>query len=175
VIVEPHRIRQGTVDPTRIVLKGVWRSLEGGKWKSRAALKEASDADDDSLTCIINFLTRWEFVDIKQFPELLLRRKPGSFSPMETFEVLSRLADQSLPLPSRSRIGERVACRACDWQELNFVGPNEVECTRCHEKQWYAIEAEARTERKSSYYLRILDQVLGRLGLPQRHQDNMVA
>jgi hypothetical protein len=172
--VEPHRTKQGTAGLGEVALRSVWHSLECGKWISRAALKEASGTDDDNLTCIIAFLTRWEFVDVKPFPELLLRRKPGSFSPMEIYEVLRRLADQSAPPTSRSRIAERVACRACSSRELDFVGPNEVECTRCREKQWYAIEATAGTKRKSPMHLRLLNQISSRLGLLQRHRDSIV-
>jgi len=171
--VQPHRTEKGTAGLTEVALTSVWHGLKCGKWISRVALKEASGTDDDSLTCIINFLTRWEFVDVKPFPELLVRRKPGSFSPMEIYGVLRRLADQSAPSTSRSRIAERVACRACNSRELNFVGPNEVECTRCHEKQWYAIDAETGTERKTPMPLRFLNEISRRLG-PQRYRDIVV-
>jgi len=161
--VEPHRTKQGTAGLTDAALKCVWHSLECEKWVSRAALKAASGADDNSLTCIINFLERWEFVDVKPFPQLLLRRKPGSFSPMEIYEVLRRLADQSAPRTSRPRIAERVACRACSSRELNFVGSNEVECIRCHEKQWYALEAEAGSKCKTPVRFRLLNRISSRL------------
>jgi hypothetical protein len=163
-------------EATRLVgtaLENVWQSLESGKWISRAALKEACLIDDDTLTQIIIFLGRWEFVDIKSSPEPLLRRKLGSISPMETFGVLCGLANKSPTPPTRFSIAERVACRACNWQELSFVGVNEVECDRCHERQWYTIEL--REEAQFLRRLRFVDRVLVWLGLPQRNQDNIVA
>jgi hypothetical protein len=136
------RTRRGPTRLTGMTLESVWQTLESGKWKSEATLREACGADDDTLTSIINFLTRWNFVDIKPSTELLVRRKPGSISPVETFEILRRLADDSSTPMTRPRIAERVTCRACGSPELGFVGVNEVECNRCHERQWYAVLAE---------------------------------
>ena len=153
--------RRGSTGLIGTSLKSVWHSLEGGKWKSEAALRQACGADDDTLTRIINFLARWQFVDIKPSPELLVRRKPGSISPLETFEILRRLASGSPPPTTRPRIAERVACRRCGSPELRFLGVNEVECTRCHEKQWYTIVSKEKT--------RFLDRVLNRFRFPQSH------
>jgi len=158
--------RRGPTGVVRVAIEGVWRSLENGKWKSEVVLREACGADNDTLTRIINFLTRWEFVDIKPSPELLVRRKPGSVSPVETFEVLSRLADGSPKPATWSRVAERVVCRVCGSRELGFVGVNEVECNRCHEKQWYAIVLEEKTH--SPARSRFLDWVLTRFGFSQR-------
>jgi len=152
-----------------MILETVWRSLESGKWKSEAALREACGADDDTLTRIINFLTRWGFVDIKRSPELLVRRKPGSVSPVETLEILRRLADEPPTPTTQPTIAERVACRACSSRELDFVGPNEVECKRCHERQWYAVAPEEKSGPTAEPGL--LHRILARFSFPLRHED----
>jgi hypothetical protein len=173
MIAGADRARRWPAGLIRAAIEGVWRNLESGKWKSEAALREACGADDATLIRIINFLTRWEFVDTKRSPELLVRRKPGSISPLETFEVLSRLADGSPTPTARPRFAERVACGACGSRELGFVGVNEVECNRCHEKQWYTIVPEEKT--RSHARSRLLDRVLIRFGLRQRYQDQAIA
>ena len=123
-----------------MTLESVWEVLENGKWKSKQALKEASGVDDTTLGLIVSFLDRWNFVDIRRSPELLIRRKRGVVSPVKTFDLLSVIsAGQSIPI-TRRRLAERVACHVCNGRALNLVGVNEVECARCHEKQWYAIE-----------------------------------
>lgn len=165
--------KRGATRPTGMTLESVWQSLESGKWKSEAALRETCGADDDTLTRIINFLTRWEFVEIQPSPELLVRRKPGSVSPVETFEILRRLADESPTPTKRPKIAERMACRACGSRELGFVGVNEVECNRCHEKQWYAVVLEEKT--RSHARPRFLDRVLIGFGFQQRYQDQATA
>jgi hypothetical protein len=156
---------------TGMTLESVWQSLEGGKWKSFAVLSQTCGADHDTLTRIINFLARWEFVDIKPSPELLVRRKPGSISPVETFKALSRLAEESPTPAAHVRIAERVACRNCGSRELEFVGVNEVECNRCQEKQWYAI---MRRENTGSFAY-FIDRVLNPLKFLRLQQDDAIA
>ena len=173
MITGADRTRRWPTGLIRVAIERVWRNLESGKWKSKAALREACGADDDTVTRIINFLTRWEFVDTKRSPELLVRRKPGALSPVETFEVLSRLSDGSPTQTARPRIAERVSCGACGSRDLGFVGVNEVECNRCHEKQWYAIVLEEKT--RSHAGPSFLDRVLIRFGFAQRYRDQMVA
>jgi hypothetical protein len=121
-----------------VTLEAVWQLLENGRWESKQALREASGVDDDTINQIINFLSRWAFVDVQRSPEFLVRRRSGVISPMETFDFL-RLITQH-PSTTRAKIAERVACRVCNGRRLSLIGVNEVECGQCNEKQWYAIE-----------------------------------
>ena len=173
--IESHGRRQGSARLKVVTLENVWRTLECGEWMSRVALEEACGTDDTVLTRIISFLARWEFVDVKSSPELVVRRKPGIISPLETFEALRTFADQQLGGCARGRIAERVACRICSSRELTFVGPNEVECNRCHERQWYAIEpcGERKREARSSSRLGFVDRVRVRFGLLQGNQGDI--
>jgi len=123
-----------------MTLQAVWQALRDGGWASKQSLREASGVDDITINQIISFLDRWDFIDILQSPELLIRRKPGAISPQETFALLTEMATTS-QLTKRPKLAERVACRLCNGRKLSFVGKNEVECNQCHEKQWYAIES----------------------------------
>jgi hypothetical protein len=163
-----------------MTLEAVWQILAKGRWESNQALEKASGVDDDTLTRIINFLDRWKFVDIRQSPELMVKRKAYALSPVETFDLLRAIANRSSPpIPTtRPKIAERVACRACNGRALSFVGLNEVECNQCHEKQWHAIEAkedgETLTDRegtRSPAPLGLQDRILVRLGHPQKAFD----
>ena len=122
-----------------MTLQAVWLALRDEGWVSKQSLREASGLDDNTLNRIINFLDRWDFVEVQRSPELLIRRKSGGISPQETFDLLIGMATAS-PLTMRPKLAERVACRLCNGRELRFVGENEVVCNHCHEKQWYAIE-----------------------------------
>jgi hypothetical protein len=123
-----------------MILERVWEVLENGEWESRQALREASGVEYHILDRIINFLVRWNFVDIERVPELLVRRKAGMISPVEAFNVL-RVTAVSSPVPSgRHRLAERVACRICGARSFNFTSRNQVECIQCHEKQWFTLE-----------------------------------
>jgi hypothetical protein len=161
-------------DPQPIMIIGnVWRILESGKWEPIATLREASGVDDDTLTSIINFLTRWNFLETERSPELLVRRKPGAVSPVETFELLNGISER-LSIPKTvHRLAERLACRVCNGRDLSFVGANEVECNRCHEKQWYAVEtpdslSSAPVETEGPIELSLGERLLVRLGRPQK-------
>ena len=162
----------GEVRP-RMTLETVWRILENGRWEPRAALKEASGVDDETLTNIINFLNRWNFVDIERSPEILVRRKPGAISPVETLQLLRQITDRASPPTPGHRFAERVACRVCEGRNLSFIGINEVECNQCHEKQWYAVETpdpRSRThiETGDQVVLSLGGRLLVKLGHPQR-------
>ena len=117
-----------------LTLEVIWRILENGRWTSKQRLKEASDVDDDTIDRIITFLDRWHFIDIRRSAGLLVRRKPGTISPVQTFDLLRELTGTMDP-----KLATRIACRVCDGRKLSLVGVNEVECEECHEKQWYAI------------------------------------
>jgi hypothetical protein len=128
-------------------LEAVWSALPEGKWESAKALGETSGLDEGTLKRIVDFLVRWDFVESRHFPELQVKRKVGRISPVEVVSLLRSVTSSQpgLLIPSgRVRLAERVACRACGGRTLSFLGENEVECVRCHEKQWYALEISGR-------------------------------
>lgn len=154
-------------------LETVWRILENGKWERKAALLEACSVSDETLINVITFLTRWNFVEIEQNPELRIRRKPGAISPVKILEVLHGIADRDPIQKTGRKLAERLACRVCNGRELNFVGANEVECNRCYEKQWYSVEApeplrRSAAETEAPEELSIGGRLLVRLGHPQK-------
>jgi len=116
-------------------LERVWEKLEGGQWESRAELQAACDEDSSSLTQIITFLDRWNFIEMEHRPELRVRRKPKTLSPTETFRLLTKLAPQK----NGHVIAKRVACRSCGKRQFRFIEGNIVECSTCRERQWYAV------------------------------------
>jgi len=66
-----------------MILESVWSVLPEGRWESAKALEEASGLDEGTLKRVVDFLVRWEFVESKHFPELQIRRKAGTISPVE--------------------------------------------------------------------------------------------
>jgi hypothetical protein len=155
-----------------MTLEVVWQILEDGRWESKEALRKASGLDDDTLTTIINFLNRWNFVDVERSPELLVRRKPTSISPIETLELLREITTPS-QVQSNNLLAERLACRVCSGRDLSFIGINEVECNQCHEKQWYAMEKVESLDKidvgtDDRKELGALGRLLVRLGHPQK-------
>jgi len=157
----------------RLTLESVWGILESGQWESKDALKKASGVDDDTLTGIIGFLDRWQFIETKRTPELLVRRKSGVISPVETLQILRSINSETTETTSQkpNTIAERVACRRCGGRHLATIGHNEVECATCHEKQWFALEIDKTTmkleEAEPRIRLGIWKRMLVRLGLPQ--------
>lgn len=127
-------------------LEVVWSALSERLWSSTAELKAASGADESTLKRIIDFLVRWDFAETRRLPDLHVRRRPGAISPADVATLLHATNETPLVIPTKRgfRIAERVACRACGWRSLTLVGGNEVECTKCSERQWYTIEAERR-------------------------------
>jgi hypothetical protein len=158
-----------------LILESVWETLQNGKWESKVELKRASGADDDTLTQIINFLDRWQFIDMKRTPELLVRRKSGVISPIETLQILSSIGPETeVSQKPPNVIAERVACRRCGGRQLTPIEKNELECDMCHEKQWYTVEGaeslgnmdpEAAAPQATSS---LLKRTLIRLGHPQK-------
>jgi hypothetical protein len=133
-----------------MALRTVWGVLENGGWVCKEALSEATRVDDGMLSRIIHFLDRWDFVETRN---TLVRRKPGAISPVETLDLLRAFSGESKhPSVPRThhRLAERVACRVCGKEELNFIGQNEVECAECHEKQWFALERRPLTAPKTA-------------------------
>jgi hypothetical protein len=109
-------------------------------------LGRTSGVDADTLKRVVDFLVRWDFVETGRFPELRIRRKAGALSPVEVVGLLRKVTStQPTPLKQngRAKIAERVACRACGNRNLTHLTGNEVECTKCNERQWFAIEKPA--------------------------------
>lgn len=128
-----------------MILEGVWEVLRDEQWESERQLREASGVDDLKLRRIICFLERWDFAEIRMAPDLQVRCKPGVVSPVAVIRMLRSMIYES-SLPGWLRLAERVACRACGERKFNFLGGNQVECTRCHDQQWYAIEVNLENE-----------------------------
>ena len=130
-------------------LETVWAALPEERWESAKALEKTSGVDEDTLKRVVDFLVRWDFVETARFPELRIKRKAGILSPVEVVGLL-RTVTSTPPKPlkqnERTRLAERVACRACGNRNLTFIAENKVECAKCHERQWFAIE---RVENKS--------------------------
>jgi hypothetical protein len=133
-----------------MTLERVWEVLRDGRWESKRTLSSASGVDDARLDRIINFLERWHFTETRKAPDLQVRRIPGMNSPVKVITLLRSLANQSPFKPGRFRLAERVNCRACGARNFNHLDENEVECTRCHEKQWYTIEIKRRNYEEPS-------------------------
>ena len=153
-------------------LESVWSAIPELDWESQETLKQTSGLDEGTLKRTVDFLARWQFVEIRQYPDLQIRRKPGALSPVEIARVLRSVRDPKSPTASgRVRIATRVACRACGCRTLTLSGQNEVECGTCHEKQWFALEIDKTTmkleEAEPPIRLGIWKRMLVRLGLPQ--------
>jgi hypothetical protein len=127
-----------------MLLETVWSTLSENRWVSTNQLRAASGADERTLMCIVDFLVRWNFAEVRSFPSIQVRRKPGAISPIQTVSLLramnKTIQPTTIALKGKGRLAERVACRVCGARSLRATGVNEVECTRCHERQWYTID-----------------------------------
>jgi hypothetical protein len=124
----------------RMFLETIWAALREQEWASAEAVAKSSGVDEATLRRIVNFLQRWDFVETTRFPELRIRRKIGALSPVEVISLLRTVGTNRPPQSRGVGLVERVACRICGSHDLSFVAENEVECERCHERQWFAIE-----------------------------------
>lgn len=124
-------------------LEAVWSALSEDHWLAASELKATSGADENTLMRVVDFLVRWNFAEIRKEPSLQMKRKPGAISPTDVVQVL-RAAQETPQLkaaPSGAfRLAERVACRICGGRRLRAISENDVECIKCHERQWYAID-----------------------------------
>ena len=124
-----------------MTLEGVWEVLEDGQWESKTELGAASGVDENTLNSLINFLDRWNFIEVRRDPELQVRRRPSAaLSPLDVIQILHSIANEPADPRTGRTIAERVACRSCGGSQLELTGENEVKCTTCHEKQWYKLE-----------------------------------
>jgi len=151
----------------RTSLDRVWESLKEGEWESKIELATVC-GDPDYLTRIINFLYRWDFVDVEKWPELRVRRKTNTVSPTETFQLFRELS----PTKNERVIAERIACRSCGGRKLRFIQRNEVECLTCKDKQWYTVgpqEDSNQMDYAGTYpEPSLFERALIRLGRPQK-------
>jgi hypothetical protein len=126
-----------------VFIEVVWSALSEDQWLSASELKAASGADDNTLARIVDFLVRWNFAEIRHSPSLHVKRRSGAISPTDVVGLLRAVNEskEAPVIPKRGvRLAERVACRSCGGRGFRVVGENDVECTNCQERQWYAIE-----------------------------------
>jgi hypothetical protein len=129
-------------------LEVVWSALPEGRWESARTLEETSGVDEGTLRRVVEFLVRWDFAEVQRSPELRVKRKTGVISPVEVLGLLRSVTASKTGLRmsnGRVRLAERVSCRICAGRRFRGVGKNQVECLRCHETQWYAIDIGPRT------------------------------
>jgi hypothetical protein len=147
------------------LLEVVWSRLSERRWRRLSELEASTGADSNRLMAIIDFLVCWEFAETRHSPTLQVRRRSGALPPIDVVEILHAGKEDTLTVRNRNlRVAERVACRLCGSSRLRRVGVNMVECTKCHETQWYSINI-----REHCYEARPngLQKTLARLGFPQ--------
>ena len=149
----------------RRLLEVIWSKLSEHRWRPIKELGASTGADLSKLTQVIDFLVCWEFAEIRHAEAPEVRRKPGTLPPVDMVEILDIGLDGALTARQRSlRLAERIACHICGWKQLRRTGLNEVECVKCHERQWYSIEvSEHYCEKPPSS----IQKTLARLGFPQ--------
>ena len=148
-------------------LEAVWSAIPELEWQTPEGLGKTSGLDPGTLKQAVEFLVRWEFVEVKLDPELQVRRKAGAVSPVEIASLLRSVSETETATPSSRVLAIRIACRACAGRTFSLIGPNEVQCANCHEKQWHTIEIDEGTLKLEDTRLQkrpgILEQVSVRL------------
>jgi hypothetical protein len=152
-------------------LEIVWSALSEARWESAETLRDILGVDEATLERVLVFLVRWDFAETRMSPDLQVRRKAGVISPVDVISLLRSASTQTIAMPGRWKLAERVACRKCGGRNFKYVGENQVECTKCHEEQWYAIEVgkgerwleEERSEQQPT----LLRRIFIMMGLPQ--------
>jgi hypothetical protein len=164
-------MRNETVN--RVFLEVVWSALCEDQWLSVNELKAVSGADENTLMRIVDFLSRWNFVEVRRSPSIHVKRITGAISPAEVVGLLRAVSETSekatVAIPKRClRMAERVACQLCGAKGFHVVGENEVECTTCHEEQWYAIDIPASEKGDFESGQSTLTRLIARLRIPRR-------
>jgi hypothetical protein len=123
-------------------LEDVWAALPEERWESVDVVARASGLTRDVVDRCISFLVRWDFVESEYFPHLRVRRRLGVVSPTAVIKLLRSLVGIQESSSGNSKvIAERIACRICGSRQFKARGPNQVECCRCSERQWFRIKA----------------------------------
>jgi len=123
-----------------MLIEGLWSSLTE-TWQFIEDLRTQSGLDEETFRKVFNFLGKWGFIEIRGLPKLSVRRRPGVISPLLTVQLLRSLTDQPTTKPKANPlIAQRISCRNCGSKNLRLIDQNQVECSRCSERQWYAIE-----------------------------------
>jgi hypothetical protein len=164
-------VRNETVNSVFIEL--VWSALCEDQWLSVNELKAVSGADENTLMRVVDFLSRWNFVEVRRSPNICVRRRTGVISPTEVVGLLRAVSGSSetaaVAIPKRGlRLAERVACQLCGGRSFHVVGENEVECTACHEEQWYAIDIPTSEKVDLESSQGMLARIIMRLHIPRR-------
>jgi len=122
-----------------VLIETLWSSLTES-WQFIDDVRTQSNLDEETFKKVFNFLGKWGFIEVRGLPRLSARRRPGTISPLLTVQLLRSVTDQSAPEPKADGvIAQRIYCRNCGSEKLRFVDGNKVECSRCSERQWYAI------------------------------------
>jgi ribosomal protein L37E len=164
-------VRNETVN--KMFLEAIWSALSDDQWLSVNELRAVSGADENTLTRIVDFLSRWNFVEVRRSPSLHVKRRNGVMSPTEVVGLLRVVSDPSetgtATMPKRgNRLAERVACQLCGGRSFHVVGENVVECATCHEEQWYAIDIPASEKVDFESDQNMLTRAIMRLHIPRR-------
>jgi hypothetical protein len=123
-----------------MLIESVWSSLSES-WQFIDDLRTRSNLDEETFRKVCNFLGKWGYIEYRGLPKLSVRRRPGVMSPLLTVQLLRSLTKQPEGKPKTNRVlAQRVSCRSCGSQSLRLIDGNEVECSTCMERQWYAIE-----------------------------------
>jgi len=124
-----------------MLIEGVWSSLSES-WQFIEDLRTQSGLDEESFRKVCNFLGKWGYIEYRGLPKLSVRRRPGVMSPILTVQLLRSLTKSQPERKAKTKcvLAERISCRTCGSKNLRMINQNQVECSKCSERQWYAIE-----------------------------------
>jgi hypothetical protein len=123
-----------------MLIEGVWSSLSES-WQFIDDLRTRLGLDEVTFRKVFNFLGKWGYIEYRGLPKLSVRRRRGVMSPLLTVQLLRSFTNQPESKAKTDRVlAERVSCRTCGSQSLRLIDGNQVECSRCSERQWYTIE-----------------------------------
>jgi hypothetical protein len=138
-----QRIEYYTTGGSALVsVENVWAALPDHGWVSCEALRESSGLDKETLSRIIGFLVKYDFIEAQDSAGLYVKRKTGRTSPMVVINLLQSLSSSPTTQEPSKRaeiVAERVACARCGSKCLKPRSENELECQSCHQRQWRFI------------------------------------